>query len=387
MQVIFYQGKVMHKVLSCSLLSFLSFAATAQQQDLAYHLTSVIDAKAVKRVNPDYPVSQARIGKDGWVIASFVVEPDGKTSNIVIEDSSGVKGFEVETRRAIKRWQYEPATEDGKPVQQCMTKVRMDFKMSRKDGITRKFRGLYKGLNKALEQKDDEAIEKYYRRLKNYKIYAGMEEQVRHSAFSDYYLYKGDKYNALAELEKSENFIGSSGLFKRLHQEKELGKFQEDNRKSFQKSNDELARKQLYPLLHKELVLALELNLISKAMRISDRLTLVAPEDKQAIYQKQYDVLKDVVDSDKSLHTQGKVSERGFWSYALLRNQFSFTNINGQLDKMDIRCRNKRHVYSINDKSSWKLPDSWQGCSILVYGEKDASLTLVEQSDSASPAT
>ena len=369
----------MFKYISLVLSTSLSLSALAND-NLASHLTSLVDAKSIDRVSPVYPIEQAKRGRDGWVMVNFVVEPDGSTSNIVIEDSSGTKSFERSTIKAIKKWQYQPATENGQAVQQCKTRVRMDFSMRRKDGVTKKFRRLYNHFYQALEENNQPEVEELYQRIKKYKLYAGAEEQFRQSVIADYFLAKDDKLAALSALEKSEYFIGYSGLFKRLRKEKQGEQVSKKYRKPYQVANEQQAKKLLYPLLHRQLVLALDLQLVSKALNISDKLTLIAPQEKQALYQQQYDSLAQLIESEQHIVTPAVVGERDFWSYKLVRNTFSFTDIDGELDKMDIRCRNKRHVYTINDKSSWQLPDSWQGCSILVYGEQGATFNLVEQS-------
>ena len=369
----------MFKYLPIILFSSYSFAVLANSLKLSNHLTSVIDAKPIERVEPKYPLNEARRGRDGWVVVNFIVEPDGSTSNVVIENSSGSKAFEKSALKAILKWQYQPATENGQAIQQCKTRVQLDFALARKAGITKKFRQLYNRFNKALAEENSLDIETYYQKLQNYNLYTGTEEEARQLAYADYFLAKGDKVNALKALEKSEGFMGAYGFFKRLKNVIPKEEKVADKRMDFQIENEKSMKKRLYPLLHKQLVLALDLQLISKAKHISEKLTLIAPEEKQAMYQQQYDVLVDFVASDKPIITPGNIRERDFWTYYLVRNQFSLMDIQGELDKMDIRCRNKRHVYTIDDKSSWALPESWQGCSILVYGKQGASFTLVEQ--------
>ena len=52
------------------------------------HLNTVVKAEVIKRIPPKYPRLDAHSGKEGWVQLSFVVKPDGSTSNMIIEDSS-----------------------------------------------------------------------------------------------------------------------------------------------------------------------------------------------------------------------------------------------------------------------------------------------------------
>lgn len=85
-----------------------------------------------------------------------------------------------------------------------------------------------------------------------------------------------------------------------------------------------------------------------------------------------------LVNSEKELVSCTDIRSNGYWHYALVRNEFTLNNIIGNLTKIDIRCANKRHVYSIENNNTWKLPDAWQQCHIFIFGEDNASFELVE---------
>jgi hypothetical protein len=58
-----------------------------------------------------------------------------------------------------------------------------------------------------------------------------------------------------------------------------------------------------------------------------------------------------------------------YWYYALVRNEFTLTNITGNLTKMDIRCENKRDIHTIKNNNTWKTPDAWQQCHVYIFGQ------------------
>jgi len=191
--------------------------------NVAKELTALIDAKAVKRVAPKFPINEARAGRDGWVRLSFIIEPDGSTSSPIVESSSGSRGFEKEALRAIKKWKYEPATENGEKVQQCNNSVQLDFKMhGNKASVSKKFKRLYGKFAKALDGENDVEIEKYAQRIKNYKMYTAFETYYQYSILAEYHRFKGEKNSELSALNRAFGSAGSSGLFDRLAGKKML---------------------------------------------------------------------------------------------------------------------------------------------------------------------
>src|SRR5262249_36101736 len=60
--------------------------------------------------------------------ASFVISADGKVIEAMIEESSH-HDFDAPTLRAVENWQYQPATLDGKPVEQSMVETTVRFQL------------------------------------------------------------------------------------------------------------------------------------------------------------------------------------------------------------------------------------------------------------------
>ncbi|MFT6919405.1 MAG: hypothetical protein ACJA2G_002041 [Cognaticolwellia sp.] len=86
----------------------------------------------------------------------------------------------------------------------------------------------------------------------------------------------------------------------------------------------------------------------------------------------------EFIHSEKELIVDADIRSDNYWHYALVRNQFTLTNIKDKLNKIDIRCANKRHVYSIKNNNTWKIPDAWQQCHVFIFGEDNTKFNLVE---------
>ena len=368
-----------------------SDAGTAQSSNqLSSEIAQIVDAVPKLRVPAKFPMSEAKNDRDGWVRLSFVIEPDGSTSNVVIEESTGRRSFEREALRVIQQWQYEPATENGKPIQQCKNSVHMSFQMQRdKDGVSKRYYRLHRKVNSALKDNNIEKIEALIDKLERYEIRTLRESFYKYQLMADYARLKGNKAQQLKQLTHAYNFSNSRKFF----EHKQGQKSRQQDSIGTNKSDVEAAEKlsveaqnhykflddALFPVLHEKLMLELDFGLVGDALNSVEKLLLLSSaKPNWPAYQQQKQTLVDFIASDAPIITQGSIGERDFWQHSLIRNEFQLADVSGELHKLDIRCRNKRHVYTINDQSTWKIPQSWQGCNVYVYGDNKTTFKLVE---------
>lgn len=87
------------------------------------------EATPIVRIEPRYPISAARDGKEGWVKMRFTIDPVGNTTDIEVLDSDPPRVFDREAIRALRKWKYKPKVVDGKAVPQPGIVVQLDFKL------------------------------------------------------------------------------------------------------------------------------------------------------------------------------------------------------------------------------------------------------------------
>lgn len=81
------------------------------------------DGKNRLEVSIDYPKNALAAGVEGYVVVSYIVEPDGSTSNIRIHNSLHIH-CDQEVIKAIRDTKFNPGMIDGKPVRvRCLTPV------------------------------------------------------------------------------------------------------------------------------------------------------------------------------------------------------------------------------------------------------------------------
>lgn len=86
-------------------------------------------ARPIVRVEPKYPASAARDGKEGWVKLSFSISTQGTVDNIEVLDSEPRRIFDQAARRALAKWKYKPNMVQGTPQPQDGMVVMLDFKL------------------------------------------------------------------------------------------------------------------------------------------------------------------------------------------------------------------------------------------------------------------
>lgn len=364
------QGRTMHfkKLTALFALTLLAGPVYATENKLAKHITTLVDAKPILRVPPTYPIQEAKKSKEGWVIVSFVVDTNGKVSDAVVEDSSGSNRFERETLKALNKWKFQPATENGKAITQCKNSIRMDFKLHNSGtGVSKKFLRLHASFSEALEAKDAAKLSELATKLKNYKIYRGIESFYQHSALARYANFQQQPKQELYHLNKALHFSGEKTYR------------DQDTLTAQQKSIRANIEQNIYPALHKKLLLELDAGHVASAHRTTERLlALEISKPNHERYQKQKLAIEQFISGPDAITRQLNIKDRDSVAHRLARQSFGIQNVDGRLTKLDVRCRNKRHVYTVNEQSQWKLPKNWQGCSVYFYGEDSTSFTVVE---------
>ena len=336
-------------VLTCAL------ASPSNAVELSKHLSTIVSPEPIVRVSPKYPINAARSGREGWAELSFVIDKHGDVSNVLVKDTSGSNDFAKEAIKAAKKWRYKPAFENGKAIQQCVNTVRMDFKMGKSSsegtvGVSRRFITKYKKAKKALAEQDYIEVNTQLALMKKRKPMHLSEHNYMHLLASEYEKAKGNKEKQLYHLSRIA--------------------------KSFVRQDDE---KQELSVLYQMFILQVEFNEFRAAHNTHNRLTKL---DSAKPYLSKLDKVMAMVDaaitSDEDLIRLADIKDNDFWTADLVRDEFSLTNVDGALHTLDVRCANKRHVYTIEEDNTWKLPASWEDCSIYVYGDPKTKFRLIE---------
>jgi hypothetical protein len=84
------------------------------------------------------------------------------------------------------------------------------------------------------------------------------------------------------------------------------------------------------------------------------------------------------IESDNAIRVAVTIKEGGNWFHTLVRNQFAFDSIEGDLETVEVRCESHREKFTVAENHVWTIPESWGQCRVLVEGQEDTAFSLVE---------
>lgn len=85
----------------------------------------------VFKVAPAYPRRQQSRGVEGFVELMFDITPTGKTENIRVIYAQPEGAFERSSIKALARWKYKPAMDDGVAMAQKNQTTRITYEMEK----------------------------------------------------------------------------------------------------------------------------------------------------------------------------------------------------------------------------------------------------------------
>lgn len=86
------------------------------------------DAVLLKAVGARYPTAAMRARQEGWVLVSFTIDPNGRTSDVKVVDAQPHRIFDRAAMDAVERYQFTPAMKDGAAVSSTKQQ-RIEFKL------------------------------------------------------------------------------------------------------------------------------------------------------------------------------------------------------------------------------------------------------------------
>ncbi len=313
-------------------------------------------ARPLKRIDPEYPVEAAKRGQEGWVQMSYVIDEEGRVQDPVIEDFSGSRAFKRKALNAIKRWTFEPAMKDGKPTQQCHQAVQFDFALGGKRGATRSFIQKYKEIDAIYRTGNFAKADEALLRLKDDNTL---------NRYENAWLWNLDAQIASGLKDWSRELSSYSRM---LPSHRGIGK------------GDNVFGDEHIAFVHQRMgLIASQLGQFANALTYFDRLS--AMENQQKRLEEIKPLLEEInahINSDTALNVPVTIKEQGSWFHTLIRHQFAFANIEGELDTVEVRCESHREKFTVAEDHIWHIPPSWGQCRVLVEGKDSTKFNLVE---------
>lgn len=316
-------------------------------------IESYTSAKALEKVDPKFPRRAARYGSDGWVQLSYVIDTEGNVRDVVPLNNVGDSAFVDAAINAVKQWKFEPAVANGEAIEQCDNTLQMDFILSNGAGVSRKFNTLMFNGRNALSEGNLEGVKAELDKMDSMKRINMTEVFWRnHLAIS--------LYNQTGELEKKHvAVVRARRSLNAIHLE-----------------DDQKAKLHSY-LLQEEFAYLANNRFYASALYTFDKLKEVDPKTAD-LYLDGVKKVEALIAGNNPIFVEAAISKSGRWEYYLARRAFTLSNIEGRLDKLEIRCSRKFRSFTISEGSQWQIPESWGKCNIHVLGEENSKFKLVE---------
>mgnify|MGYP006271870189 CR=1 FL=1 len=90
---------------------------------------SISASYGASNAKPVYPTMSKRMGEQGTVVLRVLVKSDGSAGTVEVKSPSGFPRLDQSAVEAVKTWRFNPATLDGKPVDEWY-QVPIPFKLN-----------------------------------------------------------------------------------------------------------------------------------------------------------------------------------------------------------------------------------------------------------------
>ncbi|MGK0370123.1 MAG: TonB family protein [Glaciecola sp.] len=319
-------------------------------------ITAFNPAKTIDRVDPNYPRQAARAGAEGWVQMSYVIDIDGNVQDPVVEDFGGHYTFKRSALRAIKDWKFTPAMKDGKPTEQCHQTVQFDFTMDNNYGATKRFIKKYKEADAFIKSKDYAAAQTIVSKLYESKNLNRYENAWLWSIDAILGRMLGDDIRELTSISRTLASSKSHNTEKKIFDDEYIG------------------------FLHQRLFnLQAQSGRLAAALETAQNIkSLPDAESRLKSIQGTIAQINKLIASDEHLFVNVDLQDTGTHFHMLARNKFAFSEIQGQVETVEVRCETRRVKFTVAEDFVWTIPAKWGQCQVMVKGDTEATFDLVE---------
>jgi TonB family protein len=333
---------------------------------------------------PVYPPGALAQLEDGWVGLSMMVDTAGKPHDIVVTHSTGSKLFDNAAVQALERWTFEPATQDGKPVE-ARYPWRYNFYANTHNkgqhsggamlanaqhGAGRDFRDAYRTLQQALQAHDRAAADAA---LKQMQVTNEYEDAFYGLGRFQYALLWGDQRQQLEGLRRA---VGPDNAAQDLTYGcvKVQGVCTRQINTVFDHYLDvDVWKSSLITLLD----LQIKTQNYGEALETWDRIRKagVKPEiiAKLSPLMDQVQTLRT---DNQSFDVAGVLSENG-WALNLFKDHFRLAT-DGNIDRVNLRCDRGSLSFKLDLQQEYSVHGNYGKCEILLTGTPGTRFTLTQ---------
>ena len=313
-------------------------------------LAEVVPPRPLEQEQPDPPTSRFGFPMEGWAVVRYSVQVDGHTANVRVIDRMPPGLVERETISAVEDWTFEPAKNDGTPIEWHNNESVIIFDVPTTPPEPSPFFALAYGeienliksqeLDKALTR-NETTLETGTSRLSEFGIALVQNAIINMSL--------GDLHAAYSAIRRAT-----------------------DPRISV------LGTDELKVALQYRNALELELGDAAGAVAtFARRSEIEAVPEGDATAAKIAAIEEALGGSEAPIAIKGKIVDHR-WLHTPTRRTFAIANVAGELEAIQVECNRRRTEVPFAPDSEWSLPASWGACSLTVEGRNDTAFLFYE---------
>jgi TonB family protein len=289
-------------------------------------------------------------GKEGWVVMSYMIDPQGIPYDVAVVSSSGDDLFERAAVSAAEVFRYEPAELQGEPMDAGVMST-ITFQLSGDTGASRRFIRVQTDLLKAISENDRERADELLSKLdtNNRNLY---EQAYLFLSKYRYHLKWGDLRQQYAALSRA-SFIDRGREF--------------------------LPADTLTSVLSSMLVIELKLNKVAKALRTAKLIQERELQDSRKQSLKRVIAnIENMAANDASFAIDGRIDGDNRFSHYLLKSSFEIVDVQGQVAEMRLHCDKDYVGFRYEAGLRYRVKEDLNDCVVTVIGDPGTTFRLVE---------
>ncbi len=310
----------------------------------------------IEKENPRYPLDALRKEIEGWVTLYYMVSPSGSPYEIEVVDSSGNKSLERAAKRAVKKYQYEPAQMNGSPID-AGTATRVTFSFAENPiEVSRTFNKLYRRFQRAAQNRELKETGALIQEINALETRSLFQASMRYAAQGLY-----------AQLIKDQEGV-------RLAFARALD-LDEDQDGAY------LTESQRYNLLGALMQAQVATQHFKDALDTWKKLAVLIddPQRKRRL-QRQADQIQQLIQEGGPIEVTGRIRGHYRYKYRLISNSFSVSSINGRLAEAQIYCDRGMKGFALEEDMSYVITEELGECNLILIGDPETTFSVFEDS-------
>jgi TonB family protein len=301
-----------------------------------------------KSIVPAYTPEASFNYEEGWVELRFMVSPEGKAYQAYVSQSVGRKEFQRAALQAIQDFTFEPALENGRPIDSAAS-IKMKFELNGGlQGAREVYITGYRAFDRAIAAGNKQAADAALTKLRISNLY---EDAYYGLAQYRYAIKWGDEKEQM------------SGLRRAIASE----------------SSAHYLPKTLFVSALRDLF-RLEVGAQDFAAAISTWETML----KAGIDQQTRSDLQPVVDQlnviradDRAYAIDGQIIESS-WEYRLFKSWFHVTVSEGQITGVRLLCDKKYVEFKYDPALDYRVSSRFGQCALVLSGDAGTQFRLIQ---------